>query len=144
MALGTPYSRAKTLASIALSGKIDKAGVPLFEHAKRVAGKVTTYDDKVVAYLHDVVEDTDVTLSELSVFFDPDVVFDIDNLTRRDTETYFEYIDRLVCRGSARAIRVKLADIEDHLDTPENIPVSLVKRYRKARAIIDWHSESCF
>ena len=101
-------------------------------HASRTGWRRTAR--RTVAYLHDVVEDSDVELSDLNAFFSGDVVADVDTLTRREGETYFAYIDR-VRSGSDTARRVKLADIEDHLarsarpDMRAAIGPSLIRRY---------------
>ena len=59
------HDRAAAFAKMALRGKTDKASKPLFDHASRVADRMETYGDRTVAYLHDVVEDSDVELSDL-------------------------------------------------------------------------------
>ena len=129
------YRRAIAFATMALRGKADKAGVPLVDHAQRVADKMKTYGQRTVAYLHDVVEDSDVLLEDLGPFFSPFVIADVDALTRRNDETYFEYIAR-VSRSSETARVVKIADLEDHLDHRDHIPESLVRRYTKALTIL--------
>ena len=94
-----------------------------------------TYGERTVAYLHDVVDDSDVELSDLNAFFSGDVVADVDTLTRREGETYFAYLDR-VRAGSDTARRVKLADIEDHLARPDCIGPSLIRRYMRAAELL--------
>ena len=93
------HDRAVAFAKMALRGKTDKASEPLFDHASRVADRMETYGERTVAYLHDVVEDSDVELPDLYAFFSNDVVADVDTLTRREGETYFAYIDRGVRSG---------------------------------------------
>ena len=129
------YRRAIAFAKMALRGKTDKAGAPLVDHAARVAEKMKTYGQRTVAYLHDVIEDSDLLLEDLDAFFSPFVIADVDALTRRTDETYFEYIHR-VSNASDTARVVKIADLEDHLDHREHIPDSLVRRYTKALDIL--------
>jgi len=129
------HARAIAFARMVLRGKTDKANAPLFDHASRVADRMETYGERTVAYLHDVVEDSDVELSDLRAFFSDGVVADIDTLTRREGETYFSYIDR-VRSGSCTARRVKLADIEDHLASPDHIGSSLILRYMRAADLL--------
>ena len=125
--------KARLLALKAHEGQVDKAGTPVFFHVERVAQKVFTTRQKVLAYLHDMVEDTNWTLEELLAFFSEDIVLDVEALTRRSGQTYNDYLERVVRMGSSDAVAVKLADLEDHLDRRSDIPESLVSRYEKAR-----------
>ena len=130
------YQQAVELARALLAHKTDKAGRPAFHHAVRVAAKVGPGRDATVAYLHDLVEDTDLSLKAVRAIFGREIAEDVDALTRRHEERYFDYIAR-VCRASAVARRVKLADIEDHLDDPQHIPESLIARYVKAKTLLE-------
>jgi (p)ppGpp synthase/HD superfamily hydrolase len=90
--------------------------------------------EAVVAYLHDVVEDSAVTLQDLTdLGFDGYVVHAVDALTRRDGEVYADYIQR-VAESDETAAAVKVADLTDNMertDNPEKL-VSLRPRYEKA------------
>ena len=132
-------SRAKALAELCHAGHTDKAGRPYTEHLERVAESVRRPGAAAVAYLHDIVEDTPCTLDHLiRLGFDESrVVRPVDILTRRDGETYFDYIRRIAKSGDATALAVKRADLLDHLRDTAAIPDGLAKRYRKALAIID-------
>jgi translation elongation factor EF-Ts len=91
----------------------------------------------LVALLHDVVEDSDITLAQLrQADFPDDVVTAIDCLTRREDESYDEFITRIL--PNRLACRVKLADIEDNMNltrltqlTPKDI--ERLERYMQAR-----------
>ena len=65
------------------------------------------------------------------------IVRPVEILTRRDGETYFDYIRRIAGSGDSTARAVKRADLLDHLRDAAAIPDGLAKRYRKALAIID-------
>lgn len=112
---------------------IDRYPSNIKEHANRVAILASPYgnDYKTVALLHDILEDTETTEDELPEEYREDIV----TLTRKDTETYFEYIER-VSKGSKRAVIIKLLDIEDHLNNKETLKASLEKRYLKAKKIL--------
>ena len=108
------------------------------EDLKNHVLRVATYASRhgkiyyLVGLLHDIIEDTDTTLDELP----EGIRDDIDALTRRSDETYFEYINRIKNYGSNRAITVKLYDIKDHLQQKDTLSKSLENRYLKARDIL--------
>ena len=132
-------SRAKALAELCHAGQTDKAGRPYIEHLERVAESVGRHaEEAAVAYLHDVVEDTPCTLDHLVRlgFDEGSIVRPVEILTRRDGETYFDYIRRIAGSGDGTARAVKRADLLDHLRDAAAIPDSLAERYRKALAII--------
>ena len=60
---------------------------------------------KIVALLHDVVEDTNVTLKDLSQLFDKDIVDAINLLTHRDEDDYITYLSRIMKNSLARIVR---------------------------------------
>jgi (p)ppGpp synthase/HD superfamily hydrolase len=107
-------ARADTLAERAQAGQTDKAGEHYIEHPRRVASKLDSPSAKVVALLHDVLEDTGVTKAELRGEFGDEVAEAVDALTRRKDVPREEYYARI--RGNELALQVKLADIEDNLD----------------------------
>ena len=117
---------AETLARSAHEGQRDRAGHPVIQHVERVAALVANQDTetRMTAWLHDVVEDTETTLKNLSQRgYGTGVVKAVNLLTRhRDMQTYSDYIDRIARSRNKTAIRVKLADVTDHLKhTPEAI-----------------------
>lgn len=130
-------SAARVLARVLHEGQVDMSGSPYIEHVDRVASGMTTYEEAATAYLHDVVEDTPLTLLDLlSIGFSTCVVEQVDALTRRKGEEYQTYIRR-VAKGGPVARKVKLADLADHLRETSNIlPESLVKRYEKAQSYL--------
>lgn len=95
------------------SHSFDKSGIVDYLHPMGVFGLLAgqPVEVRVVGLLHDIVEDTDVTLKQLSDMGFPDEVVDaVDHLTRRDGEPYDDYIRRL-CLNLV-AIAVKTADIQ--------------------------------
>jgi (p)ppGpp synthase/HD superfamily hydrolase len=96
-------------------GQKDRAGAPYILHPLRMMFRVQTEAERMAAVLHDVVEDTDWTLDALRERGFPDEVVDaVDHLTRRDGESYDEFVTRAAAHPVAR--RVKLADLEDNMD----------------------------
>lgn len=110
------------------AGQVDKQGEPYLLHVLRVVEAVS-YEAKVVAALHDVLEDGDLNLEELEgeADLDPDEVEAIAYLTRRPDENYTSYIEqiarayepgevpRLPSEAQQIAREVKLADLRDNL-----------------------------
>lgn len=96
-------------------GKKDKAGHPYILHVLRVMFKLGSDEERIVGVLHDIVEETPVTLDRLRVLgYSDRIVEAIGCLTwRKDQESYDVYIKRLKSNGLAAA--VKRADLADHL-----------------------------
>ncbi len=101
------------MAALAHDGQTDKTGAPYIFHPLRVASTFSDEMLQVIAVLHDLVEDTDTTLSDLDARFPQAVVNAVDALTRRSEESYKEFIDRVARNPNARL--VKIADIRDNL-----------------------------
>ncbi|WP_251159417.1 hypothetical protein [Caniella muris] len=86
------------------------------------------------ALLHDLVEDSEVTLDDISLGFSPALAASVDALTRREGEGYTAYIDR-VAKDPVASL-VKTADLQDHLDPRfEGTLPSESYRRRCARAL---------
>jgi len=132
------YLDARNIAISAHKGQVRKCGEAYINHPLRVAAAVkkagADKDVVLIAMLHDVVEDSDVSLFDLLwEGASPRVVEGIDALSRNDDEEYFEYIARLVKNPDARV--VKAADLADNMN--ENCPPSLLARYAKAKDILE-------
>ncbi|MCE9669431.1 GTP pyrophosphokinase [Myxococcus stipitatus] len=125
------------LAVQAHRGQRDKAGQPYVLHPLRLMLKLETEEERTVAVLHDVVEDTPWTLEKLreAGYAEP-VLRALDNLTRREGETYEAFIERL--RPDALARRVKLADLEDNMDVRRLTAVTARDTERLARYRAAW------
>lgn len=108
-------ARARDVALVAHAGVVDKAGKPYIEHPARVAQAVQGDDAKAVAWLHDVVEDTPITLDDLRLGgFSGRVVRGVDAMTHREWEEYLSFVRRAALDPVAR--QVKLADVRDNMD----------------------------
>lgn len=125
--------RAGTLATDSHYGQVDRSGIPYIEHVKRVAGVVRGDNTaEAVAWLHDIVEDTPITVRDIREAFGDEIANAVDALSRRDGETYYEFGTRVIESGPL-AVKVKLADVLDNLgrvsglDEPERS--SLGRRY---------------
>lgn len=105
---------AEQIATKAHKGQVDKAGMPYITHPQTVAGLVSEIDEKIVAWLHDTVEDTDVTVEYIREQFGDEIAEAVDSMTHKSEETYDEYVDRLSRNPLAR--QVKLADLTHNMD----------------------------
>lgn len=112
-----------------------------FEHTVRVVNYTCEICDRdcvseedytlsvVLAYLHDVIEDSDVTFDTIEDTFGDYVARCVDRLThRKDEKTYEEYIDEVL--ASSRPVQiVKRADMKDHLCQKETLTPKLKEKY---------------
>lgn len=106
--------KAARIAYAAHAGQTDKAGMPYIFHPYHVAQQMRNETEICVALLHDVAEDTQVTLSDLEKEFPADVVAALKLLTRKEDEDYLDYIRKIKTDPIARA--VKIADLQHNSD----------------------------
>ena len=137
-------------------GQTDKSGKPYFLHPRRVEEHLfdvinpnkrlrslclndyTAYWFSAVALLHDTVEDTWVTEDLLRKLFDDNIANSVMVLTRRDGESYDDYIERIANSGDTIAIVVKIADLNDNmnlgrLDDVTEKDIERTKKYARAK-----------
>jgi (p)ppGpp synthase/HD superfamily hydrolase len=110
------FEKALRIAAEAHEGQQDKNGLPYIMHPLRVMNAVEGEGVEVgiVAVLHDVIEDSSVTLDDLrGAGFSGAVLEALRCLTHTDGEPYADYVVR--CGSDATARRVKLADLEDNV-----------------------------
>lgn len=107
----------------------DKGGNPYIEHPLWVMSNVTGIKCKIAAVLHDIVEDTEITIEDLKVYgFDDEIVDAIRLLTRDKNSTYEEYIGNLF--KNPIAVKVKLKDLEHNMDLTR-LPNGLTEKDKK-------------
>ena len=107
-------------------------GDPYILHPLRVMFKMNTEEEKIVAVLHDIIEDTDVTEQDLiEAGFDKVVVNAIVSITNEEDESYEDYIMR--CRENYIGRKVKREDIQDNLNVPEMLQMKRVDDKHKDR-----------
>src|SRR5262249_4502226 len=105
--------KALQIAARAHEGQRDKEGLPYILHALRVMLAVQGEEAQTVAVLHDVVEDTPVTLDDLrAAGFSEAVLAAVACVTHRKGQPYADYV--VGCKGNAVARPVKLADLGDN------------------------------
>jgi (p)ppGpp synthase/HD superfamily hydrolase len=107
--------RALQIAVQSHAGQTDKSGAAYIFHPIRVMMRCTSPDAKIVALLHDVVEDTPVTFEQLEgEGFSAVVLCALRLLTHAKEVPYEDYIQSLICNPIA--VEVKVADLEDNMD----------------------------
>ena len=136
VSLAKQFVKALDLASWKHRDQKDKAGKPYFGHVARVAKRCETLPAQIVALLHDVIEDTDVTPEMMEEMdFSEFIIKAVVCLTRREGESYEDYVRRAARNPIAR--EVKMADLEDNMNLnrlPEVSEEDLrrLKKYREA------------
>lgn len=107
--------KAMILAAKGHMGQLDKGGHPYILHPVRVMLQCRTMEEKTVAMLHDLLEDTEYTEADLrKEGFSEEVIAAVVCLTKTAGEAYTDYVER-ICRNKLAA-RVKLADLMDNMD----------------------------
>ena len=111
----TPLTlRAMNVAYKAHHGQLDKAGAPYIFHPMHLAEQMTDEISACTALLHDVAEDTDITLEQLSVIFPERVISALRLLTHDKDTDYLGYVKEI--RKDPVAAAVKLADLQHNSD----------------------------
>ena len=135
-------NRALRLAYRAHAGQLDRGGVPYIFHPYHLAEQMDDERSICVALLHDVVEDTPVTLEEIQREFPSEIAEAVALLTHDPSTDYFAYVRRLKANPLAR--KVKLADLMHNADQTRCAgaridPVKLqhwCEKYRRAQEIL--------
>lgn len=135
--------QAKELASQIHAGQKDKAGEPYIHHLKTVASKLSEEGENedviIVGWLHDSVEDTDITLDEIQHLFGDVISTAVDAITKRKNEHYDDYLLRVKSNPIAR--RVKLADLSHNMDLSRLNKITekdllRLEKYKHAKAFL--------
>ena len=93
----------------------DKAGKRYIWHPIRVMLNVEGYNEKIVALLHDIVEDTEVTVPDLkNLKFSKEVIEAVDVITKKKDQEYFSYLKSI--KGNSIAKKVKIEDLKHNSD----------------------------
>ena len=107
--------KAILIATKAHCGQLDKGGQPYILHPLRIMQSCNTDLEKICAVLHDIIEDTNISLNELrEEGFSEEVLVILDLLTKKEQEEYSTFIDRI--SKNETACRVKIADLQDNMN----------------------------
>lgn len=130
---------------LAFEGITDKGGKPYYEHCDAVFRNTlsiqpmqdvdTMTEICLGALLHDVVEDTAVTIEMIELLFGTEIARLVDLVTRKDGESYMQFIDRI--KTCPKATIIKKADIMHNMDLERlevvtDADLARVKKYEKA------------
>ncbi len=107
--------KALEIAVKAHTGQKDKAGAPYILHPLRIMMNMNSEEERIVAALHDVIEDSEITLEDLrKANFTHSILAAVDCLTRRKGEAYETYVERASSLPLAK--KIKIADLEDNMN----------------------------
>lgn len=131
------YNKALEIAFDAHRGQKDRGGESYIMHPIRVSQRCKTYKAKIIAILHDVLEDTDITPEIMVENGIPQELVDwVEVLSRKSDMLYQEYIKRIALFDITT--EVKLADLEDNMDISRLVKeldekdFERLKKYKKA------------
>jgi len=122
-------------------GQFDKGGYPYIEHLLRVMKGLESLEEKVLAVLHDVLEDCDVSRDQLIKEGIPEYLVEkLEILCKRKNEKYFDYIDRV--KVDKLTINVKLSDLQDNMNLSRLKIITeedkkRLEKYIKAKEILE-------
>ena len=135
-------NKAMRIAYSAHHGQADYNGIPYIFHPIHLAEQMEDEISCCAALLHDVVEDTAVTMADLSREFPEEVMAVLRLLTHEEDVPYFDYVRKI--KANPIAVRIKLADIAHNSDQTRCVGSDLTEqqlaywreKYEKARAIL--------
>ena len=128
--------RAIAIAATAHAGQVDKGGAPYILHPLKVMLRVNSLEERIVAVLHDVVEDCGISFDDLrKEGFSEAVLSAIESVTKVPGESYEDFVERAAQNPIGRV--VKLADLEENSDlsriaSPDWEDLERVEKYRRA------------
>ena len=130
------------LACIKHQGQLDKIGEPYILHPVRVMLSMNSEKERIVAVLHDLIEDTDMHAADLlGLGYSGEIVTAIVAITKLPREEYRPYLLRVA--SDPIAAKVKRADISDNMSPirlyklPPDKRIALREKYTRAINILD-------
>ena len=134
----TPLTKkAIKLAYKAHKDQYDKAGVPYINHPLHLAESMDDEYTTIAALLHDVVEDTNITLDDLAKEFPKEVIDALKLLTHHKGVPYMDYVAKIKTNDIAKA--VKIADLKHNSDLTrlDNITDKDLERVKKYQETLE-------
>ena len=127
-------NKALCIAYNAHHGQVDTNGIPYIFHPIHLAEQMEDEISCCCALLHDVVEDTDVTIETLAKDFPSEVIDVLKLLTHKEDVPYLDYVRAI--KQNPIAVKVKLADIAHNSDQSRCIGSSV-----SAEKLAYWHNK---
>lgn len=116
--------KAFEVAQKAHKNQVDISGEPYIFHPMTICNNCDTFETKVVALLHDVIEDSDVTENDLlQLGFDKEIVDAVVDITKTKDIEYFYYIAKVKSNKIARKVKIE--------DLKHNCDLSRLKKVKK-------------
>ncbi|MCB1053407.1 MAG: GTP pyrophosphokinase [Acidobacteria bacterium] len=138
MSWETLLAKAIAVAATAHQNQFDRSGKPYILHPLRMMFRLEDPRARIAAVLHDVVEDTPISLADLGqAGFPEEILTAVDALTKREGEPYETFVQRAAVNPIAR--QVKIADLEDNMDLKRlNGPISDKDKARLSKYHSAW------
>lgn len=124
-------NKAMQIAYMAHHSQTDCNGIPYVFHPYHLAEQMDDEISCCVALLHDVAEDTEVTLDELGKDFPQEIIEALKLLTHEKDTDYFDYVRRI--KDNPIAKKVKLADLAHNMDRTRIVDCSVVTAEKLAK-----------
>lgn len=133
MKKATKLNKAIAIAAMAHDGQFDRAGKPYILHPLSVMFRMDTDEERIVAVLHDTIEDTNITIDELrEEGYSEEVIAALELLSKESDEVpYMPFIEKI--KTNALATKVKKADIQENMREDRAPIVSESDRARMAK-----------
>lgn len=140
----TKLNRAIAIAAMAHDGQFDRAGKPYILHPISVMLRMDTDEERIVAVLHDTIEDTNITIDELrEEGYSEEILAALELLSKEsDDVPYMPFIERI--KTNALATKVKLGDLAENMRTDRS-PItkeSDLIRMKKYQEAVDYLTSS--
>lgn len=138
-----PIDLALRIATAAHAGQLDRDGYPVILHPLTVGLMGHTDEEKIAGFLHDVVEDSDITFDDLLKEGIPTgIVNAVRLLTYEKGTDYFEYVQRIIDSGNPIALQVKYNDLQHNYSRGKAYP-ELQTKHGKALEMVKAAIEEC-
>lgn len=138
-----PIDIALNIATKAHEGQLDKEGYPAILHPLTVGLMGHTDEEKITGFLHDVVEDSEITFGDLLAQGIPTSIVNALRLLTHDPATdYFEYIQRIVDSGNPIALQVKYNDLQHNYSRGKSF-LELQQKHGRALEMVKTAIEAC-
>ena len=141
------YAKAFSIALDAYANKYDMGGDKYINHCLIIIDFFNIFEERIVALLHNVVQDSDWTLQKIKdEGFSDEIIEAIDSITIRESEDYYDFIDRV--KMNKIGFRVKLGDLGLKMSlkrtpNPTDEDLAKIEKYKKAADIlIKYHNKA--